>query len=86
MNLFKVAAIHRALLTFKGREAKRFHGRARTKAVASVHGEPLSKSGRTASALHGERELPSSTTAVGGDKHNKNLQPLPGGTLQSSFL
>ena len=65
MNLFKAAVIHRALLTFKGKEAKSLHRRTRTKTVASVHGKPLSESGRTASALHGERELPSSITAVG---------------------
>ena len=65
MNLFKAAAIHRALLTFKGREAKRLHERTKTKDVALVHGKPLSESGPTASALHGERELPPSITAVG---------------------
>ena len=64
MNLFKAAAIHRALLTFKGREAKRLHERTKTKDVALVHGKPLSESGPTASALHGERELPSSIVAV----------------------
>ncbi len=72
MNLFKAAAIHRALLTFKGKEAESLHRRTKTKAVASVHGKPLSGSGPTASALHGERELPSSITAVGAVHRRKS--------------